>query len=161
MLDAAAKQRRDGQAGGDRVLLMSVHRVKGLEFPKVWVIGCNEKILPHGRGDIEEERRIAYVAITRARDELVMSWVRSFANREGVSSAASSRFIAEAGLQAELLTVARVTVESAEPAPDSGDRIQVERLPDAAGFAYGTVRVCGNKLWMVAETAFGKAWTAD
>ncbi len=90
---AAKRQRRDKQAGGDRVLLMSGHRSKGLEFPIVWVLGCNEMVLPHHRGDVEEERRIAYVMATRARDVLVMSYVREMSTRAGVTKAKMSRFL--------------------------------------------------------------------
>ena len=95
-LRAAKKQREDKQAGGDRVLLMSVHRSKGLEWPHVWVAGFNENILPHFLGDPEEERRLAYVATTRARDSLVLSYVRTMVTRTGVKDAAPSRFLADA-----------------------------------------------------------------
>jgi DNA helicase II / ATP-dependent DNA helicase PcrA len=102
MARAARRQRADGQAGGERVLLMSIHRSKGLEWPNVWVNGCNELVLPHVYGDPEEERRLMYVAATRARDRLVFSHVRSFAAREGVRpDARPSRFLVEAGLVAE------------------------------------------------------------
>jgi len=94
---AAARQRRSGQ-GGQRVLLMSIHRSKGLEFPVVFVAGCNEKLIPHAFGDVEEERRLLYVAVTRARDVLVLSHLRKFARAEGVKEAAPSRFLVEAGL---------------------------------------------------------------
>lgn len=97
-LRAASRQRRDGQAGGERLTLMTVHKAKGLEWPKVWVVGCNEDIMPHRMGEEEEERRIAYVAMTRARDELVLSHVREQATRAGVKDAFPSRFIADAGL---------------------------------------------------------------
>lgn len=90
------KQRNDKQAGGDRVLLMSVHRSKGLEWPFVWVAGFNEMILPHIKGDPEEERRLAYVAATRARDELVLSHVRTLATRAGIKDAQPSRFLKDA-----------------------------------------------------------------
>lgn len=96
---AARRQRQDKQAGGDRVLLMSIHKSKGLEWPNVWVNGCNEDTLPHRRGEEEEERRLMYVAATRARDRLVFSYVTNFAVREGVRKGAlPSRFLVEAGL---------------------------------------------------------------
>ncbi len=94
----ARKQRRDKQAGGERVLLMTAHRSKGLEWPNVYVIGMNEMILPHVRGDIEEERRIAYVATTRARDVLTISFVRRIAVRAGIKEAHPSRFLIDTGL---------------------------------------------------------------
>lgn len=97
-LRAAKRQRRDGQAGGERLTLMTVHKSKGLEWPKVWIVGCNDGVMPHAMGDIEEERRIAYVAMTRARDELVISHVREVATRAGVKDGRPSRFLVDAGL---------------------------------------------------------------
>ena len=76
----AARQRRGTRS---RVLLMSIHKSKGLEWPHVWVVGCNEKVLPHAKGDPEEERRLMYVAATRARDTLTLSHVRHFSTRNG------------------------------------------------------------------------------
>ncbi len=94
---AAKRQRRDGQAGGERVLLMSIHRSKGLEWPRVFVGGLNESVLPHAKGDAEEERRLAYVAVTRARDELVLSHVTEMATRAGIKRAEPSRYLADMG----------------------------------------------------------------
>lgn len=95
---AAAKKQKKSRSGGERVLLMSIHRSKGLEWPKVWVVGNNEMILPHAKGEIEEERRLAYVAATRAQDELVLSFVNSMATRAGMKQAKPSRFLVDAGL---------------------------------------------------------------
>ena len=64
----------------DEVTLLSIHASKGLEFPYVFLIGFNDGMLPHQRSldtklrkDLEEERRLCYVAITRARKELILS----------------------------------------------------------------------------------------
>ena len=93
-----ARKAKDGK--GDRVTLCSLHRSKGLEWPVVAVIGCNEKILPHGRAtDIEEERRLFYVGATRARDTLLLSCVTVAAFGANVVDLEPSRFLAEAGLQ--------------------------------------------------------------
>ena len=60
----------------DRVTLMSLHAAKGLEFPVVFITGCEEGLLPYERKgepvDIEEERRLFYVGLTRARNKLVL-----------------------------------------------------------------------------------------
>lgn len=82
----------------DALALGTVHAVKGLEFRHVWLAGMEEGVLPSIRslrdGGVEEERRLAYVALTRARESLVLS---SSARRWG-KDAAPSRFLAEAGL---------------------------------------------------------------
>ena len=67
----------DGFKG--KVNLMTIHASKGLEFPVVFICGCEDGIIPHARsledsdGGVEEERRLFYVAITRARDKLFLS----------------------------------------------------------------------------------------
>ncbi len=61
----------------DRVTLMTLHAAKGLEFPVVFLVGCEEKLLPYqpaGRtSDLEEERRLFYVGMTRARQKLILT----------------------------------------------------------------------------------------
>ena len=64
---------------GNEVQLMTIHASKGLEFDRVWIPDCNEKIFPHGNGieatDCEEERRIFYVAMTRAKKSLELLYL--------------------------------------------------------------------------------------
>jgi DNA helicase II / ATP-dependent DNA helicase PcrA len=71
------------------VTLMTLHNAKGLEFDTVFIIGMEEQVFPHSRaveaGDLEEERRLAYVGITRARRELYLTSARAralFGNRD-------------------------------------------------------------------------------
>jgi len=60
------------------VALMTIHKAKGLEFPIVFVIGLVEGIIPSKKGDIEEERRICFVAISRAMNLLYLSYSQSY-----------------------------------------------------------------------------------
>ena len=59
---------------------MTLHNAKGLEYDAVFIIGCEEGVFPHMRsleeGDDEEERRLCYVGITRARQRLYMTYAR-------------------------------------------------------------------------------------
>ncbi len=81
----AGKDREDADAKA--VTLSSIHSAKGLEWPHVFLIACNEKILPHAKAsNIDEERRIYYVAVTRARDSLTISWVAETAVSRFVSN---------------------------------------------------------------------------
>ena len=59
----------------DSVKLLTIHKSKGMEFPVVFIIGCNDGILPHAKSDdLYDEKRLLYVAITRAEKELYMSY---------------------------------------------------------------------------------------
>lgn len=86
-----------------RVSLMTVHAAKGLEFPFVFVIGLEEGVFPHKLSmeepeEMEEERRLAYVAMTRAKDQLMLSWSASRMNFGEMNYNLPSRFLEEAGV---------------------------------------------------------------
>lgn len=98
-IDAARRAKAGEEEGVDRVTMMSIHRSKGLEYRAVFVIGVNEGILPHGRcEDPNEERRLFYVAATRAKDLLSMTCVRRAALGSKTRELSPSRFLAEAGI---------------------------------------------------------------
>jgi DNA helicase-2/ATP-dependent DNA helicase PcrA len=85
---------------GDAVTLMTLHAAKGLEFPVVFMAGLEESILPHSRAlydqsEMEEERRLCYVGMTRARQELYMTYASSRLLYGGVQHNPPSRFLSE------------------------------------------------------------------
>ena len=86
--------------GDDRVALMTVHSAKGLEFPYVFLVGMEENLFPssqslNSRSDLEEERRLFYVAITRAQRKLTLSYAENRYRWGNLITCEPSRFIAE------------------------------------------------------------------
>jgi DNA helicase-2/ATP-dependent DNA helicase PcrA len=81
------------------VTLMTLHNAKGLEYPVVFIIGCEDGIFPHSRaieeGSLEEERRLCYVGITRAMRNLTMTWARRRAVFGAQTAGVPSRFLNE------------------------------------------------------------------
>ncbi|MFZ0042025.1 MAG: 3'-5' exonuclease, partial [Solirubrobacteraceae bacterium] len=81
------------------VTLMTLHNAKGLEYPIVFIIGCEEGVFPHSRaldeGGLEEERRLCYVGITRAERDLYLTSARTRTVFGARSFGAPSRFISE------------------------------------------------------------------
>jgi superfamily I DNA/RNA helicase len=65
----------------DRVTLITLHAAKGLEFPVVFIVGCEEGLLPYQRSeetpDLEEERRLFYVGMTRAQQRLILTHAKT------------------------------------------------------------------------------------
>ncbi len=74
----ALLSRNDKDDGGNQVRMMTMHASKGLEFPYVFIVGCEDGVLPHqvslDEGNLQEERRLLYVGITRAKIQLWMSY---------------------------------------------------------------------------------------
>ncbi len=85
---------------GNAVTLMTLHAAKGLEFPAVFMVGMEETIFPHSRAlydqfEMEEERRLCYVGMTRAREELYMIYATSRMLYGGAQHNPPSRFLSE------------------------------------------------------------------
>jgi DNA helicase-2/ATP-dependent DNA helicase PcrA len=90
----------DRTTEGDRVLLLTVHNAKGLEFDAVAVAGLEEGLMPHASSvdvgeKLEEERRLFYVAITRARHEVLLTAAAYRRRYDGAWGSAVSRFVSE------------------------------------------------------------------
>jgi ATP-dependent DNA helicase Rep len=92
-------ERGEDEDDADQVQLMTLHASKGLEFPYVFLIGMEEGLLPHqtsmDEGNVEEERRLAYVGITRAQRELIFTYARERRQYGEVSRTEASRFLHE------------------------------------------------------------------
>jgi ATP-dependent DNA helicase Rep len=93
------EQQDEEDTGPDSVQLMTLHAAKGLEFPHVYIIGMEENLLPHRvsieEENIAEERRLAYVGITRARQTLAMTLALKRRQFGETINCEASRFIAE------------------------------------------------------------------
>lgn len=91
----------DDENDKGKVNLMTIHASKGLEFPVVFIAGAEEGLIPHQRsvdensGNVEEERRLFYVAITRAREKLIISSCQKRRKMQAIIECKPSRFLDE------------------------------------------------------------------
>ena len=127
-LVADSDQVPSGGARSGQVTLMTVHTAKGLEFPVVFVTGMEDGTFPHQRSlgeasELEEERRLAYVAITRARERLYLTRAAVRSAWGAPQEMPPSRFLDD--IPAELLEVRRATTSA-------------ERLRAFQGGSYGS-----------------------
>ncbi len=102
LTDAALLSSVDESAGDDVVSLMTLHAAKGLEFPVVFIVGMEDGLFPSSRSmdaeaELEEERRLAYVGMTRAMSDLFLTFAGSRYNFGGRSYNMPSRFLLELG----------------------------------------------------------------
>ncbi|TDR47814.1 ATP-dependent DNA helicase UvrD [Tahibacter aquaticus] len=111
-----------GEPGQDCVQLMTLHTAKGLEFPLVFLVGLEDGLFPSQKsldesGRLEEERRLAYVGITRARERLTVSYAEQRRLHGMETYARPSRFLNE--IPRELLHEVRPRVQVSRPAYNS------------------------------------------
>jgi len=111
-----------------RVTLMTLHSAKGLEFSIVFLAGMEEGLFPHklsadDDAALEEERRLCYVGMTRAKDRLFLTWVRErrFYGRQSQESTRPSRFLGE--VPEELLEPLNVTMFASKPRTTWGNAV--------------------------------------
>nr|MBO2468412.1 ATP-dependent DNA helicase Rep [Xanthomonadaceae bacterium] len=124
----ALLSRNDKDEGGNQVRLMSLHAAKGLEFDYVFIVGCEEGTLPHEaaleEGSLEEERRLMYVGITRAKTQLWLSYSRQARRFREQVRLQPSRFLDE-------LPAEELQRDGADPVADAARK----RERASAGFA--------------------------
>lgn len=117
-------ERNSEDEGGDQVQLMTLHASKGLEFPYVFMVGVEERILPHqtsiDEDNVDEERRLAYVGITRAQRELWFTLCRERRQFGETMRCEPSRFLLE-------LPQDDVVWENRKPQQTEQERIQTGR----------------------------------
>lgn len=100
----ALRDQADDMREGDHVTLLTVHAAKGLEWPAVIIANCNEGDFPSSQSlkeeeGLKEERRVAYVAITRAKEFVGLHYRKAEDQAEGRKIKTPSRFLLEAGMQ--------------------------------------------------------------
>ncbi|MGL5409124.1 MAG: 3'-5' exonuclease, partial [Shewanella sp.] len=117
-------ERNSEDEGGDQVQLMTLHASKGLEFPYVFMVGVEERILPHqtsiDEDNVDEERRLAYVGITRAQRELWFTLCRERRQFGETMRCEPSRFLLE-------LPQDDVVWENRKPQQTEQERMQTGR----------------------------------
>ena len=132
----------------DAVIMMTLHAAKGLEFPVVFITGLEESVLPHSRalyeaGEMEEERRLMYVGMTRARQELFLTYATERNLYGGRQHNPPSRFISDIGAATDSVVGGINTLNPTAEFFDDGPRYVIE-LEEGDGvrhkiFGQGTV----------------------
>ena len=144
---------------GEEVILMTMHSAKGLEFPVVFIVGLEEGIFPHTRSlmeedEMQEERRLAYVGITRAEEELYLSnaQMRTLFGRTSMNAA--SRFITE--IPAELVEPLNETAPKRETSFGAkGRTTSATTTRSRSAFARPAVKTTGGEQigWGIGDKA--------
>ncbi|MBE7956961.1 MULTISPECIES: DNA helicase PcrA [Bacillus amyloliquefaciens group] len=151
-------QKEEESGGKDAVTLMTLHAAKGLEFPVVFLMGMEEGVFPHSRSlmeeaEMEEERRLAYVGITRAEEELYLTnaKMRTLFGRTNMNP--ESRFIRE--IPGDLLENLN---EKKTPRMQPGRKVQQKRGPVPRPVSYANKTGGDSLSWAVGDKAGHKKW---
>ncbi|MDR7909921.1 DNA helicase PcrA [Bacillus velezensis] len=151
-------QKEEESGGKDAVTLMTLHAAKGLEFPVVFLMGMEEGVFPHSRSlmeeaEMEEERRLAYVGITRAEEELYLTnaKMRTLFGRTNMNP--ESRFIRE--IPGDLLENLN---EKKTPRMHPGRKVQPKRGPVSRPVSYANKTGGDSLSWAVGDKAGHKKW---
>jgi DNA helicase-2/ATP-dependent DNA helicase PcrA len=152
--EVALMSSADTSGDTQKITLMTIHAAKGLEFPVVFMVGMEEGILPHSRvyeagpSELEEERRLCYVGMTRAREELHLTYAQSRLQFGQRGYNAPSRFLEDMGHDVALVASSTYSSRSQNdlddfidiPAFDVGDQVRsnqfgVGEIVDVDGMA--------------------------
>ncbi|ASF27959.1 MULTISPECIES: DNA helicase PcrA [Bacillus amyloliquefaciens group] len=151
-------QKEEESGGKDAVTLMTLHAAKGLEFPVVFLMGMEEGVFPHSRSlmeeaEMEEERRLAYVGITRAEEELYLTnaKMRTLFGRTNMNP--ESRFIRE--IPGDLLENLN---EKKNTRMQPGRKMQPKRGPVSRPVSYANKTGGDSLSWAVGDKAGHKKW---
>ncbi|MEC1669767.1 MULTISPECIES: DNA helicase PcrA [Bacillus] len=151
-------QKEEESGGTDAITLMTLHAAKGLEFPVVFLMGLEEGVFPHSRSlmeeaEMEEERRLAYVGITRAEQELYLTnaKMRTLFGRTNMNP--ESRFIGE--IPDDLLENLNEKKETRAP---SARKMQPRRGPVSRPVSYASKTGGDTLSWAVGDKAGHKKW---
>ena len=145
--EVALMSSADNSADGEKVTLMTLHAAKGLEFPVVFIIGMEEGIIPHARvfdaspAELEEERRLAYVGMTRAREELHLSYAYSRLQYGQRGYNPMSRFITDMGDQVALTSPTPNIMGTQDAEPFYSDELGLEVGDGVRSAAFGVGEV--------------------
>jgi DNA helicase-2/ATP-dependent DNA helicase PcrA len=115
--------KKEDEKSADKVSLMTIHAAKGLEFPYVYIVGLEENLFPsqmalNSRTDLEEERRLFYVALTRAEKQAFMSYATTRYRWGNLIACEPSRFIEE--IEDQYLEFSPSALQSSTPSPSQG-----------------------------------------
>ncbi|MBC7459291.1 UvrD-helicase domain-containing protein [Candidatus Saccharibacteria bacterium] len=145
--EVALMSSADTSSDGQKVTLMTLHAAKGLEFPVVFIIGMEEGIIPHARvfeaapAELEEERRLAYVGMTRAREELHLSYAYSRLQFGQRGYNPMSRFITDMGDQVAMTSPGPQFMGAEKDEPFYSDELGLEIGDGVRSSAFGTGEV--------------------
>ena len=143
--EVALMSSADTSSSEQKVTLMTLHAAKGLEFPVVFMVGLEEGILPHARtyeagpAELEEERRLCYVGMTRAKEELHLSYAASRLQFGQRTYNPMSRFIADMGEAVANVMPSTAGYDESADTFYSDEFFEVGDLVRSSAFGRGTI----------------------